>query len=149
MYYAAAAFFIFCTFNVTFTNLTIFIHFLKMSDEVQCSQILRFSCSASAIKVILCLETGESKAAHLRCLCCSQAADVELGAETGAMWATAAVKTGFSPFAPLAASSLAPNHHLARGERWFGTLRRWRIQLDRLFGTYPFFLAAHGACNSL
>ena len=93
-----------------------------------------------AKRVILCLEAGESKATHLRCLCCSQAADVELGAETGTMWATAAVKTGFSPFAPLAASSLAPNHHLARGERWFGTLRRWWVQLDRLFGTYPFVL---------
>ena len=69
------------------------------------------------------MEAGESKAAHMRCLCCSQAADVELGAETGTKWAPAAVKTGFSPFAPLAASSPALNHYLARGERWFGTLR--------------------------
>ena len=84
-----------------------------------------------AKKVILCLKAGESKAAHLRCLCCSQAADVELGAETGAMWATAAVKTGFSPFAPPAASSLAPTttlpevkggsvHCAGGGSSWIG-----------------------------
>ena len=90
--------------------------------------------------MILCLETGESKAAHLRCLCCSQAADVELGAETGTMWATAAVKTGFFPLCAPCCFLACPNHYLARGERWFGTLRRWWVQLDRLFGTYPFVL---------
>ena len=84
-----------------------------------------------AKKVILCLEAGESKAAHLRCLCCSQAADVELGAETGTMWAPAAVKTGFPPLRPLLLPRLPPTttlpevkggsvHCAGGGSSWIG-----------------------------